>query len=72
MRVPETDFRVIEGYRLKRLLARRARVNDPTGLKRFFVPGQEGYVRTPFGARLMRRRRAARRVAHESRRKNRG
>lgn len=72
MRVPETDFRTVEAYRLMQLLDRRVGQRDPTGWKRQYVPGLENFVNTPFYARLIRRRRAARKVAHESRRRNRG
>ena len=70
MRVPETDARVVENHRRFRALAGLQKRKDPRGLKRWFVPGLEGYVLTPFAAKLRRRRRAARRVAHESRRIN--
>lgn len=55
-----------------------ARRRDYTGRKLHYVPGEEGQpdlgipgLRTPYGARLMRRRRAANRVAKMSRRRNR-
>lgn len=43
---------------------------DVTGLKLWFVPGLDHDVLTPYGRKERRRRRAARRVAHESRRTN--
>lgn len=74
MKVPETDFRTVEAYRLSRLLDRRIGPRDPTGMKRQHDPQYLPvvFVNTPFFARLIRRRRAARKVAHESRRRNRG
>lgn len=47
---------------------RRRRINV-TGLKRWFVPNET--VLTPYALKERRRRRALRKVAHESRRRNR-
>ena len=86
MRVPETDARVVENFRRFRALAGLQKRKDPTGLKRWYVPGLEGSrpqgghlpagrefagVATPYAAKMRLRRRAARKVAHESRRRNR-
>lgn len=73
-RVPGTQFRLVENLRRMRLHLRHNRVKDPTGLKRYFIPGTEFEgtgVLTPYARKEMRKRRAARRVSHESRRRNR-
>ncbi len=48
---------------------RRILPTDPTGLKRWFVPGEEGKggTLTPYGAKERRRRRSAARVARLTR-----
>lgn len=59
--------------RAQRRLLRRLSLADPTGVKRWFIPGSEFEgegVMTPYANKERRRRRAARRVAHESRRIN--
>lgn len=71
-RVPKTSAALVENWRRYHALRKAGRRGDATGLKRQFVPGLDGYVRTPFAAKLISRRRAARKVAHESRRRNRG
>lgn len=76
-RVPESDRYVIENWRRFWAKVRHERsggLKNAKGMKRQYVPGSEFYgqgTHTPYFARLMRRRRAARKVAHESRRKNR-
>lgn len=75
-RIPGTRGVFRENWRRYHALLKATRQDkigrkDATGLKRQFVPGLEGFVRTPSAARLHRRRRAARKVAHESRRRNR-
>lgn len=60
----------------RRLMAKLKRERETprhfnvVGLKRQYVNGLDGIVLTPYYAKLRRRRRAARRVAHESRRRN--
>lgn len=81
-RVPGTSRALTENWRryyaMKRFQAREALGGrNPSGLKRMYVPGlepdAEGFkgVLTPHGFGTMKRRRAARKVAHESRRRNR-
>lgn len=75
-RIPETTSARRENWRRFYALRREQRREavggkNPTGLKRFYVPGLEGFRLTPFGAATLSRRRAARKVAHESRRRNR-
>jgi hypothetical protein len=42
------------------------------GMKKMYVPGSKNEQLTPYGRKELARRRAARKVAHESRRRNRG
>lgn len=59
---------------VERLIEKRSGLparKNPVGVKRVFVPWQRERVFTPYFAKERARRRAARRVAHESRRVNR-
>ncbi len=50
---------------------RRAKGLNPVGLKRQYVPNHPLEPHTTYFAKELRRRRAARKIAHESRRRNR-
>ena len=76
--VPPTDGKLARAFRNARRIDRRIRrmhgLLDASGIKRWFVPGTEfegeGAL-TPHAHKERRRRRSARKVAHESRRRNR-
>ena len=78
MRVPETDGKMALLFRMTRIIDRRRRRQyggwNPIGIKAWFIPGTtfegEGTM-TRWAQKERKRRRSARKVARESRRRNR-